>query len=78
MVVEYLITIKTLTTKKTKESTKIRNNFFVKFRAPFSQKIINIQYTYHLKLLYVQQFDSGTIDIDTIIISLLIENHFIC
>ena len=29
--------------KKTKkESTKIRNIFFVKFQAPFSQKIINI------------------------------------
>ena len=34
MVVKYLITTKTLTTKKL---------FFVKFQAPFSQKIINIQ-----------------------------------
>ena len=44
MAVEYLITIKTLITKKTKkESTKIQN-IFVKFEAPnFSQKIINIQ-----------------------------------
>ena len=44
MVVEYLITIKTLNYKKTKkESTKIRNIFFVKFQSPVSQKIINIQ-----------------------------------
>ena len=44
MIVEYLITLKTLTIKKTKkELTEIRNIFFVKFQAPFSQKIINIQ-----------------------------------
>ena len=47
MAVEYLITIKTLITKKTKkESTKFQN-IFVKFQAPnFSQKIINIQLIY--------------------------------
>ena len=39
-----LITTKTPTTKKTeKESTK-NQNIFVKFQAPFSQKIINIHY----------------------------------
>ena len=45
MVVEYLITIKILTTIKTlttKTKTKFEI-FFVKFQAPFSQKIINIQ-----------------------------------
>ena len=42
MIVEYLITIKTLTTKKPKkESTKLRN-IFVKLQATFSQKIILI------------------------------------
>ena len=42
MIVEYLMTIKTLIAKQEgiDKNSKI---FFVKFQAPFSQKIINIQ-----------------------------------
>ena len=46
MAVEYLITIKTLITKKTKkESTKI-HNIFVKFQASNFSQIIYIQLIY--------------------------------
>ena len=43
MVVEYLITMKTLTTKQLRRNQQKINIFFAKFQAPFSQKIINIQ-----------------------------------
>ena len=78
MVVKYLITIKTLTIKKTKkESTKIRN-IFCKVSSPFFlRRFLIYNYTYHLKLLYVQSFDSGDRQmIYTIIVSLLIEKPF--
>ena len=42
MVVEYLITTKTLTTKKLRRNQQKIKIFLVKFQAPFSQ-IINIQ-----------------------------------
>ena len=42
MVVEYLITTKTLTTEKLRRNQQKIKIFFVKFQAPFSQ-IINIQ-----------------------------------
>ena len=40
MVVKYLITMKTLTTKKLRRNRQKFEIFFVKFQAPFSQKII--------------------------------------
>ena len=44
MVFEYLIIIKTLTIKKLRRRNRQKFEiFFVKFQAPFSQKIINIQ-----------------------------------
>ena len=43
MVVEYLITIKTLNHRKRRRNGQKFKIFFVKFQAPFSQKIINIQ-----------------------------------
>ena len=42
-VVEYLITIKTLTTEKLRGNRQKFEIFFEKFQALFSQKIINIQ-----------------------------------
>ena len=60
MVVEYLITIKTLTIEENEKGIdKNSKYFFVEFQGPFSQKIINIHlykyiYIYHIKLLYVQ------------------------
>ena len=59
MVVEYLITIKTLTKKKLRRNRQKFEIFFVKFQAPFPQKIIDIQLYISFKALYVQQFDSG-------------------
>ena len=43
MVVEYLITTRTLTAKKLRRNQQKFKIFFAKFQAPFSQKIINIQ-----------------------------------
>ena len=44
MVVEYLITTKTLTTKKLRRNQQQIKIFYVKFQAPFSQKIIKVIY----------------------------------
>ena len=43
MVVEYVTTINTLTIKKPRRNRQKFEIFFVKFQAPFIQKIINIQ-----------------------------------
>ena len=75
MVVEYLITIKTLNYKKIKKD-KHSKYLFVKFRAPLSQKIINIQLYISCKA-FIRSIDSGDHQmIYTIIISLLIEKLF--
>ena len=72
MVVEYLITIKKL--RRNQQKFEI---LFAKFQALFLRRLLMYNYIYHVKLLFVQYFDSGDHQmIYTIIISLLIEKLF--
>ena len=77
MVVEYLITIKTLNYKKLRRNQQKFEIFFAKFQALFLRRLLMYNYIYHVKLLFVQYFDSGDHQmIYTIIISLIIEKLF--
>ena len=68
---------KTLAIKKLKRNRQKFENFFVNFQAPFLRRLLTYIYTYYIKLLYVQQFDSDDRQIIyTLIISLLIEKPF--
>ena len=78
MVVEYLITTKTLTTKKLRRNQQKVKIFFVKFQAPFSQKIIDIQLSISCMYSFYMfnSFESGDCQmIYTITISLLTETE---
>ena len=74
MVVGYLITIKILPIKKLRRNRQKFEIFFVKFQAPFLGRLLIYDYTYHVKLMHVQGFDSGDRHmIYTTITSLLIK-----